>query len=466
MFRLNGATTFQKSFQDLGFKNNVTIAPSLSYQITDKLSILFDMEYAREKATSVVRFNPYTASGLTQSIEDIAFPYDRLYGSNDMPYETQMMNIFVQMNYKISDQWTSQTILWRARSTIDAYLTAIQGRSDTTARLQVQKGNTNFIATNIQQNFIGDFLIGNHRNRLIAGMDYYNNANSFDRVTVTGKTFDFTNPADPNGVQNVGYFDSLLATGTPRLEKNGDNSYGIYVSDVFNITDNLLAMASLRADRYQNLGTTNLATREKTGAYWQTNFSPKFGLVYEVVKNSVSFFGNYMNGFTNQSGSDFAGNTFKPEEANQYEFGVKGDLFNHKLAGTISYYNIGVKNMVREDVDHPDFNIQDGTRLSKGFELEFTANPIAGFNIIAGYTYNESIMTKADEKINGLRPGLSGPSNMYNLWASYELQTGKIKGLGFGFGGIKGNQSNQLLAKPFLMARLKITSSPFLEQAW
>lgn len=153
LFRLNGATTFQKSFQDLGFKNNVTIAPSLSYQITDKLSILFDMEYAREKATSVVRFNPYTASGLTQSIEDIAFPYFRLYGSNDMPYETEMMNIFVQMNYKISEQWTSQTILSRARSTIDGYLTAIQGRSDTTARLQVQRGNTNFIATNIQQKF-------------------------------------------------------------------------------------------------------------------------------------------------------------------------------------------------------------------------------------------------------------------------------------------------------------------------
>lgn len=173
-------------------------------------------------------------------------------------------------------------------------------------------------------------------------------------------------------------------------------------------------------------------------------------MVYEVVKNSVSLFGNYMNGFTNQSGSDFAGNTFKPEQANQYEFGVKGDLFNHKLVGTISYYNIDVKNMVREDVDHPDFNIQDGTRLSKGFELEFTANPIAGFNIIGGYTYNESIMTKADENINGLRPGLSGPSNMYNLWASYELQTGKIKGLGFGFGGIKGNQSTNCLRNLFL----------------
>ena len=72
------------------------------------------------------------------------------------------------MNYKISDQWASQTVFSRARSTIDGYTTAITGMSDTTARLQVTKGNTNFIATNIQQNFIGDFLIAGHRNRLIA----------------------------------------------------------------------------------------------------------------------------------------------------------------------------------------------------------------------------------------------------------------------------------------------------------
>lgn len=39
LFRLNGATTQQKSFQDLGFTKNISIAPSFSYQITDKLSL-------------------------------------------------------------------------------------------------------------------------------------------------------------------------------------------------------------------------------------------------------------------------------------------------------------------------------------------------------------------------------------------------------------------------------------------
>lgn len=464
LFRLNGATTFQKSFQDLGFKNNVTVAPSLSYQITDRLSILFDIEYGREKGTSVVRFNPFLKSNKIQSIADMNFPYNKLFGSNDMPYETEMMNIFTQMNYKISDQWASQTVFSRARSTIDGYTTAITGMSDTTARLQVTKGNTNFIATNIQQNFIGDFQIAGHRNRLIVGMDYYNNADSFDRVVVNGKTFDFTNPADANAIANPSYFDNQMATGTGRVQKNGDNSYAVYFSNVFNVTDQFLVMASLRGDRYQNLGVTDIAKNTETGAYWQTNFSPKLGLVYEVIKNKVSLFGNYMNGFTNVSGSDFSGSSFKPEQANQYEFGVKGDLLNHKLVGTVSYYNIQVKDMLRTDPDHADFNIQDGTRLSKGFEVEFTANPFNGFNIVGGYTYNESEMTKADSSINGLRPGLSGPSNMYNLWASYEIPSGNLKGLGLGFGGIKGNESfhtNTTTAKVTIPAYTVLDASLF-----
>jgi iron complex outermembrane receptor protein len=72
LFRLNAATTSQKSFQDLGFTNNITVDPSFSYQITDRLSIWLDVNLAR-KGTSVVRFNPWSKSNTTRSIVEIAF---------------------------------------------------------------------------------------------------------------------------------------------------------------------------------------------------------------------------------------------------------------------------------------------------------------------------------------------------------------------------------------------------------
>ena len=452
LFRLNAAGTFEKSFQDLGFTNSLAIAPSFSYQINDRMSLLLDVEFNQAKGTSVVRFNPYTGSNKTQSIADMKFPYYKKFLGDDLEYETQMMNIFAQLNYKVSENWTSQTILSRARSTIKGYISAINGKTDSTASAQVMVGTTSFIATNIQQNFIGDFHIGRFRNRMVVGLDYYNNSNHFDRYHTNTKVFNFVHPsADFRVNQNI--IDALTATSAFRKENNSDNTYAAYVSDVFNITDQLMVMASLRVDRFQFKGVYDITTGEikgglsnsgtQSGPYGQTAFSPKMGIVYEILKNKVSLFGNYMNGFNNVSGVDINGNTFRPEYANQLEFGVKADIFNHRLVGTLSYYNIRVDNILRTNPDDVNYSIQDGTQLSKGIEAEITANPFEGFNIVAGYAYNDSKYTNANPSVDGLRPALSGSANMYNFWISYRISEGKLKGLGIGGGGNMGSSSYQ-----------------------
>lgn len=468
LFRLNGATTFDKSFQDLGFTNSLSLAPSFSYQITDRLSMLFDVEFGQAKGTSVVRFNPFLGSNKTQSIVDTKFPYDRLFGSNDLTYQTQMMNIFTQFNYKMSEQWTSQTIISRARSSINGYIAALNGvKGDTTLRSQYMRGYTAFIATDIQQNFIGDFMIGSHRNRLVVGLDYYNNANSFDRITITGPEVNFVHPGLTPQV-NRATIDNLAAAGASRSESNGDNSYAVYASDVFNVTDRLLTMVSLRLDRYKSQGTTPTSTGIAAGAYNQTALSPKLGLVYQLLKDRVSLFGSYMNGFTNQPGSDFNGNAFKPEYANQTEGGIKGDIFDHKLVGTISYYDIKVKDVLLDDLVNTGFKVQNGSQKSRGVEVELTANPFAGFNLVAGYAYNDSKYTNSAANINGLRPALSGPDKMVNFWMSYKFPQGELKGFGAGFGGNYGSasfQTNTTAAKVIIPSYTLLDATVFYDQS-
>jgi iron complex outermembrane receptor protein len=452
LFRINAAGTIEKSFQDLGFTNSFALAPSFSYQITDRLSLLLDLEYGQAKGTSVVRFNPYTGSNKVQSISDMKFPYKRTFLSNDLAYQTQMFNIFAQMNYKISEEWTSQTIISRANSTINGYISALNGKSDSTLNAQVMVGTTSFIATDLQQNFIGDFHIGKFRNRMVIGLDYYNNSNYFDRYHTNTRTINFINPPADYRINHF-IVDSLTAKSAYRKEKNSDDTYAAYVSDVFNLTDQLMIMASLRVDRFQYHGVYNITTGETTGGigaggiqkgpFGQTALSPKFGVVYEALKDKLSVFGNYMNGFNNISGVDINSNPFKPEYANQMEFGVKGDLFNHRLAGTVSYYDIRVDNVLRTNPEDSNYSIQDGTQLSKGVEVELTANPFNGMNIVAGYAYNESKYSNADPSVNGLRPALSGPQRMLNFWLSYRIPAGKYQGLGAGFGGNMGSSSYQ-----------------------
>ena len=455
LFRLDGATTFQRSFQDQGFDNNFSLAPSFFYQVTDRLSLKVEAEFEQANATSVVRFQPFTGGTNTgaKSIADMQFPYNKNFMGNDLDYTTQMLNLFAHLNYKISAGWNSQTIISRARSTINGDITALAGKTDSTITPQVITGNTEFIATDLQQNFIGDFKIGSHRNRVVIGVDFYHNFNDFDRTTVNPPVENFIHPSATYRISQF-KIDSLTSKGTLRKEYNSDDTYAAYVSDVFNITDRLLAMASLRIDRYQYNGVYNITTGitaggigaggVQAGPYGQTALSPKMGLVYEVIKDRLSLFGNYMNGFFNQSGVAANGDLItpiKPESGNQIEFGTKADLFDHRLVGTVSYYDISISNVIRPDPNNAQYAIQNGTQLSKGVEVDITANPIDGLNIVAGYAYNDSKLTKADSTVNGLRPAQSGPPNMVNLWMSYTIIHGNLKGLGIGFGGNYGSSS-------------------------
>ena len=223
----------------------------------------------------------------------------------------------------------------------------------------------------------------------------------------------------------------MLAQTSPFLSYTRLNkTYSAYASDVINLTNALTAMLSLRVDHFIS----------QEDDYAQTAWSPKFGLVYQVVPEKVSLFANYMDGFKNVAPevlSDNQRNFFKPEHATQVEGGVKVDLLQNKLVGSVSYYDITVRNVVRAipSDNVGGFNsVQDGTRNSKGFEAELISNPVAGLNIVAGYGYNDSKYTKADESVQGKRP-YGTPQHSLNFWLSYKAVQGAVQGFGAGFGG-------------------------------
>lgn len=110
-----------------------------------------------------------------------------------------------------------------------------------------------------------------------------------------------------------------------------------------------------------------------------------------------------------------------------------------KLVSPISYYHIKVEDMLRPDLTHDDFDVQDGTQLSEGIDLNLSYVPIRGLNIQAAFGYNHSKYTKAKDGLQGLRPYKAGPETTANLWASYKLTRGNLKGLGIAGGGFYGS---------------------------
>jgi iron complex outermembrane recepter protein len=447
--RVNAAYQTENSFQDAGFRTSYFVAPVLSYKVSEKLSFLFSTEFMQEeKTTPAMLFLGRSKSLQFANIDELNYNTKLSFTNNDLSVKNPKYNLQGQMNYKISDQWTSQTALSRGSTKSKGYYSYLSDNEDGQGdfSIYITKENSFTTTTDIQQNFIGDFKIGNMRNRIVVGLDYFQKDimyggtgwNGVYNVTPQGeiRQYDDQNPnyLTPSSVDKL-----LSNTGTGNYNLR-DNTYSIYASDVINITPKLIAMASLRLDYFDKKG--DITTDDDD--YDQTALSPKFGLLYQPIEDKLALFANYMNGFKNVSpgeGRDSNGNltgiqNFEPEHANQLEFGVKANLLADKLNATVSYYDINVANIVTNNFN---YSVQGGEARSKGFEFDLNASPVKGLNIIAGYSYNDSKVTKGGTNNvwleEGKRPMWSGPENLVNLWTTYKFGFGALKDFGLGFGG-------------------------------
>lgn len=445
LFRVNAAYHDESSFQDAGFKKTRFFAPSLSYQFNDKLSFLLNAQFLSAEGTNptMLFFNRSSALRKT-NVNDLGYNPKNSFTSNALAVKNPVTTFQAQMNYKFADQWNSQTVISRGTAKTDGIYSYLFEGSVTENGVKKGNGifdrwitdqNSSTETTDIQQNFTGDFKIGGLRNRIVAGLDYFNrtllshNSNyaTLGQVTVDGTDSGvLTREAAADSISKAGYGGSSRTT---------QQVYSAYVSNVLNFSPQFSAMASVRVDRFENGG---LST-SNTDKYGQTAFSPKFGLNYQILQDKLAVFGNYMNGFNNlapamvEQGGQSVVMTFKPEQANQIEAGIKTDLFDGKLSASFSYYDIKVSNIVLNT--GPNSFSQGGDQYSRGFEADITANPFPGFNIIAGYAKNKSRLTNASAATEGRRPVGAGPEDLINAWFSYKILNGAAKGLGFGFGG-------------------------------
>lgn len=462
--RVNAAYHSENSFQDAGFKKSFFIAPSLVYEASDRLSFHFDAEILEEeRAVPPVFFHSDRANPLPfKTLEELNLNDDLSFTSNELTIKNPRYILQGQMLYELSDKWTSQTIFSRGTVKSNGIYTYIWDDAsgdnyfDQTFRKVQQTINT----TVIQQNFNGDFSIGNMRNRLLVGLDFYHrnmidNSFGWERgrsVTPQGDVRRYVNPSTGDTTDLVqltlASVDKLLADIEPMNSNISNSSYSAYVSNVLNITPGLTAMLSLRADYFDSKGDKNTDDDD----YDQFALSPKLGLVYQPVLNELAVFASYMDAFINiapapvfdEDENQVGTRSFKPEHATQLEFGVKANLLSDKLFGTLSVYNIEVSDRVYPDPANINNSVQGGKVRSRGFEVDITANPAAGFNLIAGYSYNEIETVEGNPEDfytePGRSPGGQGPQNLANFWATYTFTQGKMKNFGIGLGGNYGSE--------------------------
>ena len=475
LFRLNTAYTNTGTFQMPDAKNTYTaFTPSLLYKVNDKLDVSLEFEMFDTKATPEQSFFYLSkGEGLTpglgvdnaKDLEKLGLDYKQSYYGDGMYTNAKVRNIFGQINYKINDNIRSSTNISNAYTFSDGYnpyFTAFVNPADNVlmvGRADQSTRDSKKTYFQVQQNFNFDYRFGNEmRNRTVVGFDYQNIKNDQHFVTLslplTSGFYDFV-PA--SGYDYAGTFNSNTLDAAYQNIPNAiydlidtQDTYSGYVANVFTPISGLNIMAAVRYESNDFKG--GILYGSEVEAYNQSAFSPKFGLVYEIIKDKFSVFGNYQNSFKSNGyyATDVAGTQAlsDPERANQYEGGFRGVVFNGRVNATLSYYNINVKNtLVESGFYTPSFQSvrsEIGKLKSQGVELEVNAYLLKGLSLVGGVSYNDSEFLESAPATQGRRPGTAGSPWLASLYASYQILDGNLKGLGFGIGGNYANDHREI----------------------
>lgn len=205
---------------------------------------------------------------------------------------------------------------------------------------------------------------------------------------------------------------------------------GIYLQDHIRLPQHVTITAGGRVDFAKNetLGSPNQNS---------TGLTPRLGVTWQFIP-STSVYASFSKSFMPQSGMVYDGSNsgkfISPERGQQWEGGAKSNFWNGRISATVAIFQLNRLNVATADQSHPNFYLVTGQQRSRGVEFEATLHPLAGWNITSAYSYINAIVTD-DTSIPYGTPTLNAPKNIFNIWSTYEVPRGPVRGLSFGIGG-------------------------------
>ncbi len=424
LYRLNLAALTTESFVDFYEEQQYFVAPVLTWQISDRTKITLEAEYlARPKTDGQEGVPP---EGTVLPNPNGRIPRNRNVGERDTEDSSYAIRVGYDLEHRFSETWQIRNAFRFSRyDTVRNIIFGDIGADSRTLDRSISESSGNFNNFfNSDTYVVGEFATGSIRHQLVTGVNLARQENEFSFTERSLTPIDLFNP-----VYDQFSVGSIIFRGSGR---SSTDTLGIYIQDQVTLTDNLKLLLGLRFDTFSGTTENRIAnTREEVSG---NAFSPRVGIVYQPFE-PISLYASYSRAFNPVTGATFEGSAFQPERGTQYEVEVKADL-NDRLSATLALYDLTRSNVSTDDV-RPGiprgFSIQTGEQRSRGIELSLAGEILPGWNIIAGYAYNDAQITQDNNLPVGNRLNLI-PENSFNLWTSYELQEGDFKGLGFGLG--------------------------------
>lgn len=457
---MNGTYETAKSFRDHVSSEKIYLNPSILFNIGKKSQLIVEGDYLINNFTPDFGIGSITNKDGSYSMNTL-LPRNSFLGANWQYQDVKQASTNITFNHQISNNWSLNVITSYQNYTKDYFSTErVQWEYDKNNRLNwkrpLNKTYNEQNYTSFQANVNGEFNTGKINHKVLIGADSdYGAADSYTYFNPSNnKTYGTGYIYGTGGGNGILYLDdtstwssgSIPASAIQDRNRIRTRRVGIYVQDFISLTKEFKVLAGLRWSYIQNMPTINTNFRTNTKKLVDNSstsdqaLSPKVGLVY-MPNDNLSLFATYTNSFSANTGYDINRSTLKPTTIDQYEVGVKKNLWNNAIAVNLSAYQILYKNYYQtaelnaggQPNSDPNMKEFAGKMRSRGVELDITGNPSKNLSLIGGISYNNSVYLDTPDNFGYVENQriVRTPATTANLSAFYTLPK-YIKGLKIG----------------------------------
>jgi iron complex outermembrane recepter protein len=466
--------------------HSLNISPSFTWKPINRLSFSIKYEHFSKKENPQVMQKPgyNIQNGLIPTITDpnlsgvdvpgLSADWNSMSFSDYRYSETNSLNGWI--DYKQSDHWDIRGGYSLQTYKIDALFSGNLGMSDNSTSMQGRRLKNTIYTNNdntVQLDAVGlyDFdwvnlriLCGgqfvDRQFDLIARQSPNNPALGSNPIASPLPLWDLSNPLSWNrDISDFLKTTSFSASRSDSTVKYYDKS--IYVSTTLSFLNNrLLFLTGWRYTSTDSRLTYNILNKSFTNN--TSMITPQYGVLYKLDPE-LSLFASYSESFVPGTFTittvDRITSIPKPTKGRGYDVGIKADLFDGHLSGTLTCFDISNENIIN-DISltnnqgiKESYYIQSGMQRSNGLEMDATIKATKNWQIYLSYSYMDARITKVaynDHTIlaqdtatldaagktnykNVLRyhdkPLQMSAPHLANLWTRYNFSIGVLKGL-------------------------------------
>lgn len=401
-FIVSGETAGESYGGMLG-KRDLYVAPSLRWKSggTD-LIVGFEQHTYR---TPLTPYASFLATGLTPIYQQLGNQQAYTWtNSTSLHYDwTQKIN--PALTFRSTARFDASSSNSPLYLSLDTYNQTAPGTAEYDGLASVNHTYTTTFDNNLQM----EFRTGPIRHTLLVGVNYQISRGSYSQFsrTVIGEL-------PPVGLIPL---DGTGSSGSVSASSRNTYYNSFYLQDQI-AWQRLHVLVSMTRPRYWTTSAASVAA-----------WVPNVGMLYQLTEN-LGVFANAQRSFSSQQGYLEGGAAPPPLTGRSIEAGLKFELLDDKLDGTVAVHRSTYNN---EEIYPPGSVypiVLPAADTARGVSIDLAGKLWRGLNITAHYSYNDYVI-----------PSEEGPY-VYNatsrhsgsLWATYDFQAARLHGWGVGGG--------------------------------